>query len=230
MSEARERCHLRLVTTIEKLPPAEQHDPVHQSINRISDRDLARRLARIKLASIDAAIWRHMSPREHSRPDSGDGATGTGGRFNPPDSFPVVYGSLSRSAAGAEFRRVAQRNPIGIENLLPRHLYRFRIKSDSALDLRLPSVREALDLPEIRSAAIHRAHSQLIGEMARALGIHLIVAPSAIAEHSMAAIFPDLVPQHSWEFRHMEIWMNISDVPGTADVLPGSIDERMTMG
>jgi RES domain-containing protein len=227
--EARDGRHLRLVSPGEIPPTAERPAPVWRPVDDIWDRELARRLARIELASIDTAIWRHTSPREQSRPDSGQGAIGTGGLFNPPGSFPVVYGSMSRTAAGTEFRRLARRHPIGIENLLPRHLYRFRIKSGSALDLRLPHIRQALGLPQIGDAAIHRTRSQLIGEIARTLEIDVIIAPSSSGGHAVAAIFPDLITRPAWEYQHMEIWMRMSDVPGSTDLQSGPLDHRMTM-
>jgi RES domain-containing protein len=185
----------------------------------MSDRDLARRLARVELACIDAAVWRHVSPCKQFRPDSGDGAIGTGGRFNPPNSYPVVYGSLGRTAAGAELRMLARRHPIGIDNLLPRHLSRFRVKSNTVLDLRLSSARKILDLPPVGAAVTHRTHSQLIGELARALGIDVIVAPSTAGVGAMVAIFPDLIPRSAWEFQHMELWMKMTDVPGIGDAM-----------
>jgi RES domain-containing protein len=220
---------LRLVSSAEAPTTVSQLQPASQPITPVAHRDLARRLAHIDLVSIDTAVWRHMSRREHSRPDSGDGAIGTGGRFNPPGSFPVIYGSLSRTAAGTEFRSMARRHPIGIENLLPRHLYRFRVKSSSALDLRLPAVREALDLPDMGSAACHLAYTQLLGEVARALRIDLIVAPGVCTGHAMAAIFPELVPRSYWEFCHMGIWISMSDVPGVSDLAPISLEDRMIM-
>lgn len=111
------------------------------------DRDLARRLSRVKLASVDTAVWRHLSPYEQPRPDSGEAARRTGGRFNPPCSFPVVYGSLRWVTAGAEFRMLAQRHSIGPEKLLPRHVYRFRLNSIKVLDLGQLSIRDAVGLP-----------------------------------------------------------------------------------
>jgi RES domain-containing protein len=217
VSQAR-RGHLRLVSTGE-LPtaPAGPASAVPQ-VGSISDRDLARRLARVELVSMDRAIWRHMSPGEHSAPDSGAGAIRSGGRFNPRGSFPVVYGCLGRDTAGAEFRRLARRHPIGIDNLLPRHLYRFRIRSQMTLDLRLASVQTVLGLPQTGQVSIHRAHSQLIGEVARALGIDVIIAPSITGEGAMAAIFPELISRSAWEFRHMEIWISATDIPGTRDL------------
>jgi RES domain-containing protein len=221
VSEVRSRHHLRLVSASEV--PTVPAEPTSTALaaGSISDRDLARRLARVELVSMDFAFWRHMSPREHSTPDSGDGAIRSGGRFNPPGSFPVVYGCLSRAAAGAEFRRLARRHPIGIDNLLPRHLYRFRIKSKTTLDLRLSSVQNILGLPQTEQESLHRTHSQLIGEVARALGIDVIVAPSVTGEGAMVAIFPELIPRSSWEFRHVEIWIKTTDIPMAADL--GSI-------
>ena len=134
MSEARDSRHLHVVRPVETQTAAAESGPAGVPVSGMPDRDQARKLARVKLVSIDAAIWRHVSPREQSRPDSGDGAIGTGGRFNPPRSFPVVYGSLSRVGAGAEFRMLARRYRMGIDYLLPRHLYRFRIKSKRVLD------------------------------------------------------------------------------------------------
>lgn len=218
MSRARDSGHLRAVPLVGTQTAAGESGSAGLPVNGMPDRDLARKLARVKLVSIDAAIWRHVSPREQSKPDSGDGAIGTGGRFNPPRSFPVVYGALSRAAAAAEFRVLARRHPIGIDYLLPRHLYRFRIKSSRTLDLRLSEVRQALGLPQMGAAAIHRAHSQLIGELARALGIDVIVAPGAAAGSAMAAVFPELIPMYKQEFQHMAIWETIEDVPGIADV------------
>jgi RES domain-containing protein len=218
VSEARKSCHLRLVSPVEMQTAPAEPGATDLLASDMLDRDLARRLARVELVEIDAAIWRHMSPCEQSRPDSGDGAIGTGGRFNPPGSFPVVYGTLRRAVAGAEFRMLARRHPIGIDNLLPRHVYRFRIKSSKVLDLRLSSVRKTLGLPSGGMASIHRTHTQLIGELARALGIDVIVAPSAAGRGAMVAVFPELISKSAWEFRHMELWIRMTDVPGITDL------------
>jgi len=199
------------------VPEIELSGPAPGRQSMPDDRDLARRLSRVELITLDAAVWRHLSPREQPRPDSGEGARGTGGRFNPPGSFPVVYGSLSRTAAGAEFRRLAKRHPIGIEKLLPRHVYRFRLKSAKAVDLRQPPIRRAVGLPSTGLASVHSMHTQLIGEVARALGIEVIIAPSLSGQGDMVAIFPDLIWRSGWEIRHVEFWARMDDVPGADD-------------
>ena len=209
---------LRVASLIETQAAALGSGQAALPVSSALERDLARKLARVTLVSNETAIWRHVSPREQAKPDSGDGVIGTGGRFNPPRSFPVVYGSLSLAGAAAEFRMLARRHPIGIDHLLPRHLYRFRIKSSRILDLRLAEVRQALGLPPIGAAAIHRAHSQLIGELARALGIDVIVAPGAAGGSAMVAVFPELIPTYKQEFHHMTIWTTTADVPGDANL------------
>lgn len=178
------------------------------------DRDLARRLGRIGLIKAQFAVWQHLSQRE--RPGSCEGARAAGGRFNAPDSFPVIYGALSRTVAGAELRRIAARNPIGLENFLPRHVYRFRITSDNALDLREPSTREDLGFARQSFSGIPASQTQLLGELSRALGIEVLIAPSSTGYGNMIAIFPDLIPVSSFDTSHMELWISINDVPGAA--------------
>jgi RES domain-containing protein len=213
VSAACETSHLRLLPGPDLRVAAEDLAGNTRTL-RMPGRDVARKLARVDLADIDAAIWRHVSPREQARPDSADGAIGAGGRFNPPGSFSAIYGALSRAEAGTEFRRMASRHPIGIDNLLPRHLYRFRITSSSVLDLRDPMVRSILELPEKEMAAIHRAHTQLIGEMARALGIEIII------DSGIVAIFPDLAAISPWQFDHIAIWQTKADVPELVGTAP----------
>jgi RES domain-containing protein len=196
------RAQHRSAISTQEAPPA----PV------LDDRDLARKIGRIEPMVMDVAVWRHLGLRE--TPGSGEGARGMGGRFNPPDSFPVVYGTLGRLAVGAEFRRMAQCNPIGIERLLPRHVYRSRMRSAKVLDLRRASVWEILGFSSARIQDVHPTHTQLIGELARALGFEVVVANSVTGIGDMVAIFSDLVPRTVLDFRHMELWASPEDVPG----------------
>lgn len=87
MKEVRPTGHLRLVSSSETPNTDGQLAPALQPFDAVSYQGLARRLARIELVSIDAAIWRHVSPGEQSRPDSGEGARGTGGGSTLPTAF-----------------------------------------------------------------------------------------------------------------------------------------------
>lgn len=64
------------------------------------------------------AAFRHMAASWQNSL-SGEGAQIHGGRFNPPNSFPVLYLCTTRSCAGAELRHRGERLVIGVEGLLP---------------------------------------------------------------------------------------------------------------
>jgi RES domain-containing protein len=182
----------------------------------LDDRELVRRLGRLEPASIDVAVWLHLGLNEV--PGSGEGARGSGGRFNPPNSFPAVYGSLGRATACAEFRRLAQRNTVGLANLLPRHVYRFRLRSMEVCDLRSPQVLERLGMPMDGLASVPSSRTQLIGELARSLGIAAIVAPSVTGIGDVAVIFSDLIPRSAICARHVELWTTIDDLAGKVEL------------
>lgn len=174
---------------------------------------LAQMMADVQFATLDyAAVWIHASIDEAA--GSGEGARGKGGLFNPPNSFPVVYGALDLTTAGGEFRRLAHQNPIGMERLLPRHVYRFRLTSRDVLDLRQPAVRTAIALPQDGLFGVTTKYKQLIGEVAFALGIEAIVAPSATGIGDVVAVFPDLNPASKTSREYMGIWLTPIDVPG----------------
>lgn len=111
----------------------------------LDDRELVRRLG---AWSQPASMSRSGSTSASTRClDPVKAPEGPVGRFNPPNSFPAVYGSLGRATACAEFRRLAQHNLVGLANLLPRHVYRFRLRSAEVCDLRSPQVLERLGMP-----------------------------------------------------------------------------------
>jgi RES domain-containing protein len=97
------------------------------------------RVAAATLSPFSGDGWRHLSPRHD--PLSGQGARLHGGRFNPAGSFPVLYICRTRQCVVAELRRLGERQPIGVEGLLPRHLYRYGIRLDRVLDLTDDAVR-----------------------------------------------------------------------------------------
>ena len=96
-------------------------------------------------------------------------------------------------------------------------MYRFRFRSPKILDLRLQPMRHDLGLSPERLAGIDTNYTQLIGEIARALGIEAITAPSPSGAADIIAIFPDLKPESTADIRHVELWARVSDIPGATD-------------
>lgn len=174
---------------------------------------LISRVSTVELRRLDLAVWRSLGL--HDTPWSGEGARGLGGRFNPPNSFAVAYGSLSRDSAGAELRRLAANSPVGMQLFLPRHVYRFRIKLTKILDLCEVGTRISFGLLDATSDDL-RTQTQLIGELARSLGIEAIIAPSPTGIGNMIAIFTDQAPIPPHDVRHVELWESDAQVPGIA--------------
>ncbi|MGH8924477.1 MAG: RES domain-containing protein [Acidimicrobiia bacterium] len=84
--------------------------------------------------SYTGRTYRHIA-EQWDDPLSGEGACINGGRFNPPDSFPVLYLCTTRACAVAELRLRGERLVFGIEGLLPRILYRYEEALEQVLDL-----------------------------------------------------------------------------------------------
>jgi hypothetical protein len=79
------------------------------------------KLARLAGSALSLSGYRNQAPGFDPR--SGDGARRVGGRFNRPDSFPVVYLCTTRPCVVAELTRQARRQGLEVEDLLPRELW-----------------------------------------------------------------------------------------------------------
>lgn len=71
--------------------------------------------------SIQAVGYRNQPPGFD--PLSGVGARRAGGRFNPPNSFPVLYLCTTRPCAAAELTRQAKRQGLRFDDFLPREVF-----------------------------------------------------------------------------------------------------------
>src|SRR3990172_6730757 len=128
-------------------------------------------------------------------PLSGEGARIRGGRFNPPDSFPVLYLCTTRPCTVAELRQLGDRLGIAVDGLLPPGLFRYETSLERVLDL---TSAETLDHVGVTTAQIVGADLTIprqIGESAHATGSQAIRAPSATGvDHETAlAVFPELL-------------------------------------
>lgn len=141
-------------------------------------------------------VSRHYGPGYGAL--SGDGARRYGGRWNPPESYGVVYMASSVAGVDAEFGRLlaTARLPVA----LPRELATLRIDLKRVLDLRLTSVRDALDISVEDITGDDLAVPRAIGEAAQRLGYEAIVAPSATGiGHVVAIMLTNLAPDSSIE-------------------------------
>ncbi|MDQ3783124.1 MAG: RES family NAD+ phosphorylase [Actinomycetota bacterium] len=155
--------------------------------------------------------FRHMAAR-WGDPLSGEGARIHGGRFNPPDSFPVLYLCTTRPCAAAELMRLGERQGIGVAGLLPRDLYRYDISLDQVLDLGSPDTLSHMGLTLEQVVGSDVETPQQIGEAAHSLGIQAIRAPSATGVDQVLAVFPELLRSGRIAPHWVEHWETVADL------------------
>ena len=154
--------------------------------------------------------WRHLSPRHD--PLSAEGARLHGGRFNPAGSFPVLYICRTRPCVIAELRRLGERQAIGVEGLLPRHLYRYDVRLDRVLDLTNAGVRDEVGLGLEVLTGPDWAACQDLGTTAHALSVQAILSPSAAGVDDVLAVFVQHIGLGAVEPRLMEEWQTVGDM------------------
>lgn len=149
--------------------------------------------------------FRHQGPGYH--PLSGEGARIQGGRWNPPNSFPVLYLALNPSIAAAEFYRRSAREGRPPEDLLPRRLYRYRIDLGAVLHFAGQVELTQVDLSPADVSSDDLSRCQAVGEAAHYLGFEGILAPSATsAGETLAVFFDRLRPGSTVEPLDFETW------------------------
>ena len=155
--------------------------------------------------------FRHMAARWDD-PLSGEGARIHGGRFNPPDSFPVLYLCTTRPCSAAELRYRGERLVIGVEGLLPRALYRYNVSLERVLDLTSGETLEHVGVTTAQIIGTDLAIPRQIGEAARATGSQAIRAPSATGVDEVLAVFPELIGTGQVLAELVERWESIDDL------------------
>lgn len=170
-------------------------------------------VARAPVSELHVEAFRHMSP-EFEQPLSGEGARRRGGRFNPPGSFAVLYLADDLVTVADELRRLGERSGIGVDSLLPRAVYAYRVDLVRVLDLRQADVRETLGVSEEDLLAEDRTLPQEMGESAFRLGLQAIVCQSAAGGGSVIAVFPALLGGADLNPHKIDIWETAAEVPG----------------
>lgn len=150
--------------------------------------ELVAALDGIPRTRVEQTVYRHLSPGYGAT--SGEGARVIGGRWNPPESFSVLYTATPIEAVLAEFRRMAQRQGRAESDYVDRRLVTYHVVLHGMLDLTQADNLAALGLTRAIITADDVLPCQAIGEAAHYVGYEGILAPSAIATGTVAAIFP----------------------------------------
>lgn len=160
--------------------------------------------------AFDGRGYRHLGPRHD--PLSGEGARIQGGRFNPPDSFPVLYLCLSRECAVAELRRLGQALSIGVDGVLPRKLFVYDVTVSRVLDLTDDDVLHALGVDATQIIADDRSLTCEIGVIADGLALQAVQSPSATGVGVVLALFPEHLGGAALDPRLAEEWQSATDL------------------
>jgi RES domain-containing protein len=138
---------------------------------------------------------------------SGRGARIHGGRWNPPDSFSVLYLGLDRQTVVYEFERLAHRQRRDPADFLPRAFYRYDLALQSILDPRDAEALEAVGLGVAELTSDHLDACQRVGRAAHHAGHEGILAPSAAGDGTVVALFLDRMQFGSTIVpTRMEVW------------------------
>jgi RES domain-containing protein len=155
----------------------------------VPDPTLVERVDALPPFAFAGECFRHLSPGRD--PLSGHGARIQGGRWNPRNSFSVLYLGLDRETVIAEFRRMAQRQRLAPDAFLPRTFYRYRVHLANVLDLRHPNAADTVGLTQAALTDNDLTRCQQVGEAAQHLGREGVLAPSAAGNGTVLAVFMD---------------------------------------
>lgn len=172
----------------------------------------AQALGRLAGTGLNAVAYRNQA--RGFDPRSGDGARRFGGRFNPPHSFPVLYLCLSQPCVVAELTRQAERQSIGVDDLLPRELWEFSADLAKVLDLTDQVVLDELGLTPVDLVREDHRFTQEIGEVAHQHGFQAIRSSSATGVDEILAIFPENLAGVVLDVNLVGEWTSVDDMSG----------------
>ncbi|CAN5225302.1 hypothetical protein BH24CHL7_BH24CHL7_06850 [soil metagenome] len=148
---------------------------------------------------------------------SGEGARLHGGRWNPPDSFAVVYAAGDTTTVDAEFERLLVRSGLSPQSLQPRQLTTINLDLGHVLDLRDDAVLDAIGVRTPDLTGDDPALTRRIGEAAHATGYEAVIAPSAAGAGAGAGDVIAIFPANRRPESRMEVVGVRSYRPGIAD-------------
>lgn len=146
-------------------------------------------LARITPARLNGTAYRNQAPGFEA--SSGEGARRLGGRFNPPDSFPVLYLCMTRQCVVAELTQQATRQGLDVTDLLPREVWAITLDLDIVLDLSDAQVRRQLRIDSAELILPDRRLTREIGAAAHSQRFQAVRSLSATGVDEILAVFPE---------------------------------------
>ena len=168
-------------------------------------------LGRLRGTGLSRAGYRNQASGFNAR--SGEGARRFGGRFNPANSFPVLYLCTTQQCVSAELSRQAQRQGIGVEDLLPRELWEVTAELSRVLDLTDEHVLGVLGVDSIDLLRDDHRFTQSLGESAHEQGFQAIRSRSATGVDDIVAVFPENLADAALYVELTGVWSSISDLP-----------------
>ena len=176
---------------------------------------LVARVDRLDRGAFQGSACRHIEPARD--PLSGIGARILGGRWNPPESFSVLYLGLDSDVVAAEFRRMAARQRRELADFLPRRLYTYEINLGAVLQVIDAAVRDELGLTTEALAADELGACQEVGAAAHYAGFEAVLAPSATSRGTALALFMDnLQADSSVTVAGHRAWSVPADLPAAS--------------
>jgi RES domain-containing protein len=177
--------------------------------------DLVGAIDRLSPTPWAGTAFRHIAVGR--APLSGEGARIVGGRWNPRQSFPVLYMGLSKLAVISEFHRLARRQHLAPESFLPRSFHTYAVDLRELLDLRNVSARVHVGLADADLTADALGPCQAVGEAAYACGREGIIVPGATGNGDVLAVFiARLGPESSVNDVAEELWETVPSPGSTA--------------
>jgi RES domain-containing protein len=173
--------------------------------------DLVERITNAPRLEYRGVGYRQQAPAYD--PLSGEGARIHGGRFNPRDSFPVLYLCSTAGCAAAEFVRTTRRHPLGPAAFLPRKLYRYDVQLTAVLDLTDQRTLEHLELEADALIDEDVTLTRQIGEITHQFGYQAVRNASAAGVDDVVAVLVENLRTGVVVPTSEATWDSLEDLP-----------------